>query len=155
MTSFLKLASKTKNAKKYKLKWRIIRHESNHFIAFSLSHCKGLMLLPDQTKLNVAIEQIRWIYWVVTWNSQNCFVDFCKSLIHICQNMDFSKLLHGFVLCFSRPLPNKTKLKFDQDLKAIWSFCFVIKLMNESKYKMLWVHCVFAMFYRYLLESHW
>jgi len=43
--------------------------------------------------------------------------------------MDLSKLLHGFgqklfhgfvkilVLFFSRPLPNKTKLKFDQDFK--------------------------------------
>ena len=47
--------------------------------------------------------------------------------------MDFSKLLHGFlkscymdllkllhrlvkiVLCISRPLPNKTKLKFDEE----------------------------------------
>ena len=35
--------------------------------------------------------------------------------------MDLFKLLHGFVkvvLCISRPLPNKTKLKFDQDFKA-------------------------------------
>ena len=124
MTSFLKLASKTKNAKKYKLKWRIIRHESNHFIAFSLSHCKGLMLLPDQTKLNVAIEQIRWIYWVVTWNSQNCFVDFCKSLIHICQNMDFSKLLHGFVYVFlalgqTKPSWSLTKISKQVEASAL------------------------------------
>ena len=35
--------------------------------------------------------------------------------------MDFSKLLHGIVkvvLYIYRPLPNKTKLKFDQYLKA-------------------------------------
>ena len=42
--------------------------------------------------------------------------------------MDLSKLLHGFVkvvtwifkvaLYFSRPWPNKTKLKFEQDYKA-------------------------------------
>ena len=36
-------------------------------------------------------------------------------------SMDLIKLLHGFVkvvLCISRPLPNKIKPKFDQDLKA-------------------------------------
>ena len=40
------------------------------------------------------------------------------------------KLLHGFIklssLCISRPLPNKTKLKFE----------------FESKYSMPWLHCV-------------
>ena len=51
----------------------------------------------------------------------------------VCQNwyMDFSSLFYGFnkvasgfvkaVLCISRPLPNKTKLKFDQD--------FLLKLL--------------------------
>ena len=43
----------------------------------------------------------------------------------ICLNwyMYFSKLLHGFskvVLNISRPLPNKTKLNFDQYFKACW-----------------------------------
>ena len=36
-------------------------------------------------------------------------------------SMDLIKLLHGFVkvvLCISRPLPNKTMLKFDQNFKA-------------------------------------
>ena len=42
----------------------------------------------------------------------------------ICQScyMDLSKLLNGFVkvgTCISRPLPNKTKLKFDQDSKLV------------------------------------
>ena len=35
--------------------------------------------------------------------------------------LDLSKLLQGFVkvvLCISRLLPNKTKLKFDQDFKV-------------------------------------
>ena len=34
---------------------------------------------------------------------------------------EFVKLLHGFfkaVLCISRPLPNKTKQKFDQNFKT-------------------------------------
>ena len=45
---------------------------------------------------------------VVTWICLNCY-------------MDLFKLLHGFVkvvLCVSRPLPNKTKLKFDQGFNA-------------------------------------
>ena len=35
-------------------------------------------------------------------------------------SMDLIKLLHGFVKvvrCISRPLPNKIKLKFDQDVE--------------------------------------
>ena len=41
--------------------------------------------------------------------------------------MDLSKLLHEFVkvnlgISISCPLPNKTKLKFDQDFNACWSF---------------------------------
>ena len=52
---------------------------------------------------------------VETWISLSSYMDLSK-LIH-----GFSELLHGFVkvgLCISRPLPNKTKLKFDQDFKA-------------------------------------
>ena len=44
-----------------------------------------------------------------TWISLSCY-------------MDMLKLLHGFVkavLCISRPLPNKTKLKFDQASKFV------------------------------------
>ena len=39
---------------------------------------------------------------IVTWICQSCY-------------MDLFKLLHGLVLCISRSLPNKTKLKFDRD----------------------------------------
>ena len=54
-------------------------------------------------------------------------MDLSKLIIVICY-VDLSKLLFGFVKvvkwirqgaqCFSRPLPNKTKVKFDQDFKA-------------------------------------
>ena len=56
--------------------------------------------------------------------------------------MDLSKLLRGFfkdVLCISHPLPNKTKLKLDQDFKAGWSFCFKLNELNEWKFSMPWV----------------
>ena len=61
---------------------------------------------------------IHGFLWVVMWICQSCYIDLLK-------------LLHGFVrvvLCLSRPLSNKTKLKFDQDFKACWSFWFEIKL---------------------------
>ena len=76
-----------------------------------------------------------------------CYMALSKSInrflwfFTFCQNwyMDFSKLLHGFAkvvvrgfanvaLCISLPLPNKTKLKFVQDFKACWSFCFELKV---------------------------
>ena len=44
-----------------------------------------------------------------------------------------SELLHGFVkvvLSISRPLPKKTKLKFDQDFKANWTVCFELNVLN-------------------------
>ena len=54
--------------------------------------------------------------------------------------MDFSKLLQGLskllqgfvkvVLCISCPLPNKNKLRFHQDFKAFWSFCFELNSMS-------------------------
>ena len=59
--------------------------------------------------------------------------------------LGFVKVLQGFVkvvLCFSRSLPNKTKLKFDQDFKACWSFYF--ELLKKSKYSMPWVRCTFG-----------
>ena len=61
--------------------------------------------------------------------------------------MDLAKLLHGFVkvvLCISCPLPNKTKLKFDQDFKVCWSFCFELKVLGKAKYSMPWVSCAFG-----------
>ena len=60
--------------------------------------------------------------------------------------MDLFWLLHGsvkVVSCISR-LPNKTKLKFDQDFNACWSLCFELKVLNESKYSMPWLRCSFA-----------
>ena len=50
------------------------------------------------------------------------------------------KLLHGFVrvvLCNSHPLPDTTTLKFDQDIKACWRFCFELKVLNGSMYSCL------------------
>ena len=61
--------------------------------------------------------------------------------------MNFSKLLPRFfkvVLCIYRPLPNKTKMKFDQDVNACWSFFFELKVLNESKYSMPWIGCAFG-----------
>ena len=86
--------------------------------------------------------------------------------------MDLSKLireflsfslLHGFVnlsklfyLCTSRPLPNKTRLKFDQDFKACWRFCFEPEVLMESKHSMPWVRCAFGnVCYRPLSSKGW
>ena len=63
--------------------------------------------------------------------------------------MDFSKLF-GFVKvdpCISHPLPNKTKLKFNQDFKPCWSFYSDLKALSESKYSMPWVRCAFGNVY--------
>ena len=62
--------------------------------------------------------------------------------------MDFSNLLHGFVkvvLCISRSLPNKTKTKFDRDVKACWSFCF--ELLNALDLLCLWQYFFFRPFF--------
>ena len=62
--------------------------------------------------------------------------------------MHLLKVLREFVkvvLCISRHLPNKTKLRFDQDFKACWSFCFELKVLkNESKCSMTWFRCAFG-----------
>ena len=44
--------------------------------------------------------------------------------------LNLSKL---FYMYNSRPLQNKTKLKFDQDFKACWSFGFELQVLNESQ----------------------
>ena len=64
-----------------------------------------------------------------------------------------SKFLHGFFSvviwlcqCFSNYLSTfakQTRLKFDQEFKARWSFCWGQKVLIESKYSMPWVHCAF------------
>ena len=50
--------------------------------------------------------------------------------------MDLSKFYVFFALC------QKNKLKFDQDFKACWSFCFELKVLNESKFSMPWPLCL-------------
>ena len=96
----------------------------------SVTHCSFWIMLKflDLSKL------INLFLQVVTWICQKIY-------------MDLLKLLLGFVtvlLCISCPLPNKTKLKFDQDFKACWSFCFEQKVLNESKNSMPWVRCAFG-----------
>ena len=70
---------------------------------------------------------------IVLWISLSCY-------------LDLSKLPHGFIkitwVCQS--CSNKTKLKFDQDFIVCWSFCFELKLLNESKYSVPWVRCGFG-----------
>ena len=69
--------------------------------------------------------------------------------------MNLSKLFRGFVkvadawICqscsmYSSPFAKKNKLKFDQHSKACWSFCFELKVLNESKFSMPWVLCAFG-----------
>ena len=64
--------------------------------------------------------------------------------------MDLLWLLPGFVKvfqCISHPLTNKTKLKFDQELKACRSFCFELKVLNKSNDSMPWACCAFGNVY--------
>ena len=91
-------------------------------------------------------------FWVVTWICQNWYMDFFEFLNGFVKIVTWtslsrlSKLLHGFVklvtwiclivLCISRLLQNKTKLKFDQDFRVRWSFCFNLKVLHESKHSM-------------------
>ena len=100
---------------------------------------------------------------VATWISSRFKMDLSKLLcgsakcaewISLNCYMDLSKLIHGFLQVFTWicqscsmhfcPLPNKTKLKLDQNFKACWSFCFEVKVLNETKYSMPWVRCAFG-----------
>ena len=67
---------------------------------------------------------------------------------------DFSKLMHGFVkvvyVNLSKLFYVLLKLKFDQDIKALWSFCCELKVLNEPKYLIPWVP--FAMFHVMILN---
>ena len=60
----------------------------------------------------------------------SCLVNLSVLLLNFVQILDLSKLLDGFVklvlwilviACFSRLLPNETKLKFDQHFKLVGS----------------------------------
>ena len=71
-------------------------------------------LVNESAALSLACEDADFTQPLLDYVESNCW---------ICQNcfMDYSKLIHGFVMavpCISRPLPNKTKLKFDQEFKA-------------------------------------
>ena len=69
-------------------------------------------------------EIIHGFLLVVTWICRNCCIDLLRLLL------GFVKV----VLCISCPLPNK--MKFDQDFKVCRSFCFELKVLNESKHSM-------------------
>ena len=73
--------------------------------------------------------------YVVTWICPNWYVNFSKlshgfvkidTWISLSCYMDLSKLFYAFLA-----LRQKNKLKFDQDFKPRWSFCFELKVLNE------------------------
>ena len=65
-------------------------------------------------------------------------MDFSNLLCQSCY-IDLSKLLHGFIALW------QTKPSwFGHDFKVCWSFCFEIKVLNESKYLMPGVRCAFG-----------
>ena len=89
-----------------------------------------------------ALLELRWVHLWVFSMDPSCYMDLSK-LIHgflwsalwNCRNsfMDFFTLLHRLVkdfLCFSRILPNKTKLKFDQ-------FVYMILSILRERYQFL------------------
>ena len=142
------------------------------FIGPESDHC--LVLSVHHSVLLLSFAQIAGFRKVVRWLSLNCNMDlsnwytvFSRSLhgfikidtwISLSSYKDLFKLLHGFVkvvLYISCPLPNKTKLKFDQDCKACWSFCFEQKVLNESKNSLPWVCCAFGneLFYPMIFSS--
>ena len=51
-------------------------------------------------------------------------------------------------------LPKKSKLKFDQDSIACWSFCFELKVSNESKFSMPLACCAFGNVWRPILRPY-
>ena len=71
-------------------------------------------LVNESVALSLACEDADFTQPLLDYVESNCW---------ICQNcfIDYSKLILAFVTavpCISRPLPNKTKLKFDQEFKA-------------------------------------
>ena len=86
----------------------------------------------------------RFVTWIC-WSCQICCLDL---LLHefvkvvLCISLTKSNLLIGFVdivtwICqscfmyFSQP--NQTRLKFNQDFKVFWGFCFELKVLIESR----------------------
>ena len=94
--------------------------------------CEDAKLTQPLLALNVELN---------CWISQRCYMDLSKLLyvfLALCQtkpSWSLAKSLHGFVRIdlwigfikvvssYSCPLPNKTKLKFDQKFKACLCFC--------------------------------
>ena len=101
----------------------------------SQSHC---VLLLNCALIVGFVKIVRWISLkflhgfvrIDKWISLSCYMDFSKvkygfikidTWIFLGCYMDLLKLLHVFVKvvqCISCPLPNKPKLKFDQDFKV-------------------------------------
>ena len=122
------------NVKIIKLKNLPIRDDLNHryfyrtqvrslpcLVSQSLRHC---VLVLNFVPIVAFVEVVRRISLSRYTELSNLMQGFLCVVIWICQScyMDLWKLLHGFVkvvTCFSRPLPNETKLKFDQHLKLV------------------------------------
>ena len=82
----------------------------------------GFVKIDTLISLSCYVELSKWLH---TWICWICYVDLSKLFLYI----------------FLALLPNKTKLKFDQDFKVCWSFWFELKVLNESKYSNPWVCC--------------
>ena len=70
--------------------------------------------------------------------------------------MDLLKLLLRFVkvvLCISCPLPKK-QAEVWPSFKACWSFCFKLKVSNESKFSMPLVRCALGNVWRPILRPY-
>ena len=67
--------------------------------------------------------KLLYVFVKIDIRKSNLLHGYLKNYTWISQSfyMDLSKLLHGFIKvvpCVSCPLPNKTRLKFDQEFKA-------------------------------------
>ena len=62
------------------------------------------------------------------WISLNCYMGLSNTWISLSCYMDLTKLFYVFLAL----LQNKIKLKADQNFKPCWSFCFELKVLNES-----------------------
>ena len=84
----------------------------------------GFVKIDTLISLSCYVELSKWLH---TWICWICYVDLSKLFLYI----------------FLALLPNKTKLKFDQDFKVCWSFWFELKVFNVSKYSIPWVRFAF------------
>ena len=82
----------------------------------------------------------------IEWSQQTRKKSCCDSCF-----MDLTWLFKRFdkvAQHISRPLQNKTKLRFDQDFRACWSFCFQLKALSQSS------HCLGTL-WQYFHLSNW